>query len=154
MNIIALITAFLIAQASPARAPLPTPFHLVINASTLAGLPRKTVSATDEGGHTNTYSGIALRDVLTRAGVPTGNAVRGRLLASYVAVGAADHYRALFSIAELEPSMNDRVVLIAESRDGQPLPANAGPFRLIVPGEKREARWVRQVTDVDFAIAP
>ena len=74
-------------------------------------------------------------------------------LATYVVVGAADHYRALFALAELDPGFTDRVVLIADSRDGQALGANAGPYQLIVPGDKREARWVRHVTDVDFALA-
>jgi hypothetical protein len=35
--------------------------------------------------------------------------------------------------------------LLADQRDGKPLGANEGPLRAIVPGEKRHARWVRQV---------
>jgi hypothetical protein len=29
---------------------------------------------------------------------------------------------------------------------GQPLDARVGPFQIVVPGEKKHARWVRQVT--------
>jgi hypothetical protein len=29
-----------------------------------------------------------------------------------------------------------------------------GPIRLIVPGEKRDARWVKMVTDVELVNAP
>jgi hypothetical protein len=156
--VVALIAPVLAQSLGPNRraspAPLPGPFHLRIDAATLAGLPRRTVTATDEAGHTDTYSGVALRDVLTRAGVPTGAPLRGRALTAYVVVGAADGYHVVFSLAELDPSFTDRVVLIAESRDGTPFPPNIGPFRLIVPGEKREARWVRQVTGLDFEIAP
>ena len=41
--------------------------------------------------------------------------------------------------------LTDRVILLADVKDGQPLPPREGPFRIIVPGEKRPARWVRQV---------
>ena len=65
-----------------------------------------------------------------------------------VLVGATDGYRAAFSLAELEPELTDRVILLADTKDGQPLPSREGPFRIIVPGEKRPARWVRQVNTV------
>ena len=62
-----------------------------------------------------------------------------------VLVEASDGYRAAFSLAELDPEMTDRVVLLADTKDGQPLSPREGPFRIIVPGEKRPARWVRKV---------
>ena len=58
-----------------------------------------------------------------------------------VLVEASDGYRAAFSLAELDPEMTDRVVLLADTKDGQPLSPREGPFRIIVPGEKRPARW-------------
>jgi hypothetical protein len=127
---------------------------VAINASTLSGLPRRTISATDEGGHTNSYSGVSLRDLLVRAGAPSEMRVRGKAMMAYVVVGAADNYHVLFTLPELDASYTDHVVLIADSRDGAPFPLNAGPYRLIVPFEKREARWVRQVTDVYLEDAP
>lgn len=142
-----------VAQAGPRPSAAPVvPFHLTIDASTLAGLPRRTVSATDEHGKTAGYSGVALHDLLVRHGVPANETLRGRALMSYVVVGAADNYHVLFSLPELDPSYTDRVVLIAESRDGAPFPSGQGPYRLIVPGEKRESRWVREVTDVSFEV--
>jgi hypothetical protein len=45
-------------------------------------------------------------------------------------------------------------VIIADARDGAPLSTAAGPYRLIVPGDKREARWVRQVATVELQNAP
>ena len=30
--------------------------------------------------------------------------------------------------------------------DGKALDARGGPFRVVVPGDKRPARWIRQVT--------
>ena len=128
--------------------------HLAVTAATLQALPHRTLSATDEHGRTSSYGGVALRDVLTQAGVPAGEALRGKNMTRYVVVDAADGYRAVFSLSELDSSYTDRVVLIADSRDGAPLSQHEGPFRLIVPDEKREARWVRQVTAIDVEDAP
>ena len=62
-----------------------------------------------------------------------------------VLVEAADGYRAVLSLAELEPELTDRIIVLADTKDGQPLPPREGPLRVIVPGEKRPVRWVRQV---------
>jgi hypothetical protein len=40
----------------------------------------------------------------------------------------------------------DKPVYLARQRDGAPLAAKDGPLQLMVPGEKRGGRWVRQVT--------
>ena len=62
----------------------------------------------------------------------------GRLPASYEVV---------FALPELDPDFTDRQVLLCYAKDGMPLAADEGPLRMVVPGEKRQARWVRQVTD-------
>ena len=94
------------------------------------------------------FEGVSLRDLLTEAKVPAGTDVRGPLVAWIVIVEAADGYRAVFSLAELEPSFSDRLVLVADARDGKPLGGEEGPLRLVVPDEKRPARWVRQVVRI------
>ena len=71
-----------------------------------------------------------------------------RVVAMTVLVEATDGYRAAFSLAEFDPELTDRVILLADTKDSQPLPLREGPFRIIVPGEKRPARWVRQVKAV------
>jgi len=60
-------------------------------------------------------------------------------------VEAADGYRVVFAVAELDPASTDRVVLLADRRDGKPLVGAQGPLRIVVPDEKRHSRWVRQV---------
>ena len=60
-------------------------------------------------------------------------------------VEASDGYRAGFALAELDPAFTDRVILLADHRDGKALAAKEGPLQIIVPGEKKHARWVRQV---------
>ena len=61
-------------------------------------------------------------------------------------VEAKDDYRAVFAWAELDSSFMDKAVYVVTKRDGKPLSDKDGPFQLVVPGEKRAARWVRQVT--------
>ena len=67
-------------------------------------------------------------------------------ITTYVLVTAADNYQTVFAVAELDPGFTDRVIFLADQRDGKPLSSTEGPLRIIVPGEKRHARWVRQVT--------
>ena len=110
-----------------------------------------TVSAHEVTGR---YSGVALTDLLALVNAPLADSLRGRALAPYVRAEASDGYRVLFSIAELDSRFTDRVVLLADRKDGQPLPAAEGPYRLIVPGEKRPARWARQVTRISLGRAP
>ncbi|MGE3541290.1 MAG: hypothetical protein AB7N91_28130 [Candidatus Tectimicrobiota bacterium] len=69
-------------------------------------------------------------------------------------IEAADGYRVVFALPELDPAFTERLVLLAEQRDGQPLAATEGPLRLVVPGEKRQARWVRQVRSGSLQRAP
>jgi hypothetical protein len=143
----------LLAQMTGVSAPS-LPLHISINATELRGLPERTVDAAGEHSGTAHYSGVSLRDLLTREGIPTGHDLSGKAMQTIVVIAASDGYRAAFSLAELDPSFTDRVVLIADRRDGAALPAREGPYRLIVPGEKREGRWVRQVTEVDVEGAP
>ncbi len=88
---------------------------------------------------------MPLIEVVSRAGVPTGAELRGPGVALYVVVEAADGYRAVFALPELDPAFTDRVILLADRRDGRPLSDREGPLQVIVPGEKKHARWVRQV---------
>jgi hypothetical protein len=152
---LALSVAMLSGAAAQMRPPAsppppPAPIHIAINPATLAGLPRITISATDEAGHTNSYSGVSLEDLLVRAGAPHGGPMRGKAMLSYVLISAADGYHVLFTLPEIDASYTDHVVLIADMRDGVPFLPDAGPYRLINAWDKRGGRWVKQVTAVDL----
>ncbi len=151
---LALVTAGPSAAQTHAPAPAPSPFHITLDAAQLTGLPRITLSATDEGGHTDSYSGVSLRDLLTKLGAPAGAPVRGKAMTSYILIGASDGYHVLFTLPEIDASYTDHIVLIADTKDGTPIGADGGPYRLIVPFEKRQARWVKNATDISLANAP
>jgi hypothetical protein len=61
-------------------------------------------------------------------------------------VEAADGYRVVIALPELDPAFTDRQIVLAYLRNGKPLDEKEGPYRIIIPDEKRMARWVRQVT--------
>jgi DMSO/TMAO reductase YedYZ molybdopterin-dependent catalytic subunit len=115
-------------------------------AEALAKLPRQTVTATDHAGKRATYEGVTLAEVLRTSGVTLGKDLKGPLLANCLVVEAADNYKVVFSLPEIDPDLTDRVVLVADKKDGKPLDAKEGPYRLVVPHDKRHLRWVRQVT--------
>jgi hypothetical protein len=123
-----------------------------VSPADLARLARHdtTVSAHEVSGR---YSGVALTDLLALVNAPLADSLRGRSLVTYVLAEATDGYRVLFSIAELDSKFTDRVIILADRKDGQPLSAAEGPYRLIVPGEKRPARWARQVIRISLGRA-
>jgi hypothetical protein len=135
------------------RAPV-APIHIQVTPATFTGPQRKTVTVQEEDGKTATYSGVYLDDVLVAAGAPNGMAVRGAAVATYVVIRASDGYRAVFSLAEVDPAFTDNVILLADQRNGVALPSEIGPYRIIVPAEHRHARWIRSVTEIDVQPAP
>lgn len=90
---------------------------------------------------------VAAAAVLGAAGVELGKNPRGKRMADFLLVKAADGYEVVFALPEVDPDFTDRQVLLCYAKDGAPLGAEEGPLRMVVPGEKRQARWVRQVTD-------
>jgi len=126
---------------------------VLVNASDISGMPHQKLSV-DEHGKTVSYEGVPLRLVLEKAGYVFGDSMRGKKLVSYLLVKAADGYRVVFALPELDPGFTDRVILVADRADGHPLDNKEGPFRLVVPGEKRMARWVRQVTSLKVVQVP
>jgi hypothetical protein len=142
-------------SASPAPPnPLVSPVRLTLAESLLAGLPRRTVTVSEESGKTESYSGVDLGIVLAKNGAPLGDALRGRALADYVLVCASDGYRTVFALPELDATFVDKIVLLADQLNGAPIGTDVGPFRIIVPDEKHRSRWVRNVIELDVLSAP
>jgi DMSO/TMAO reductase YedYZ molybdopterin-dependent catalytic subunit len=126
---------------------------LTLSAADLAAMPRTNATAKDKQGVPHNFSGVAIADILNKAGVTTGRQLRGENMAKYLLVSCADNYKVVFSLAELDSSFTDRVVILADQEEGKPLPAGTGPFRLIVPGEKKPARNCFQVTGLSVRFA-
>jgi DMSO/TMAO reductase YedYZ molybdopterin-dependent catalytic subunit len=99
----------------------------------------------DKDGKEHEYKGVALVEVLEKAGVTLGPKLRGENLAKVVLVQAADGYEVVYSLPELDPEFSSNTVLLVAEKDGAPLPPGEGPFRLIAPQDKKQARWIREV---------
>ena len=126
---------------------------LTLSAADLTAMPRTTAVAKDKQGNPHSFEGVALADIFKKAGVTTGRDLRGENLAKYVLITCADNYQVVFSLAELDSSFTDRVVILADQMEGKPLPAGVGPFRIVVPGEKKPARNCFQVLSIDVKFA-
>jgi hypothetical protein len=99
--------------------------------------------------------GVSLTALLRAAKALPAEPLRGApRLASYVLVTARDGYRAAYSLAELDPTLGNRKVLLVDRCDGKPLDDADGPLRLIAPEDARPARWVRQVQSIAVVAAP
>ncbi len=126
---------------------------LTLYASDLALMQRAEVRVADREGKETTYSGVPVTEILQKAGATLGCELRGENLSKYLLIRAADGYEVLFSLAELDSAFTDRVVILADRADDKPLPAGKGPFRIIVPGEKKPARCIFEVTTLVVGFA-
>jgi len=128
---------------------VPKPLELTVQ--DLEKLPRQAVRAREHDGSEVEFEGVPLFEVLKAAGVTFGADLRGPALADYLVVEAADGYRVVFALPELDPASTDRPVILADRRAGRPLEKREGPLRIVMPGEKRHSRWVRQVVALKVA---
>ena len=117
----------------------------VFSRSDIESFPHVKVTA-HESDKPVVFEGVALKAVLEKAGVEFGHSMRGKRLASCLLVEAADGYRVVIALPELDPDFMDKQFVLAYLEDGKPLEAKAGPYRIVIPDEKRMARWVKQVT--------
>lgn len=120
----------------------------------LKAMPHIGVTAKDHDGNERRYTGVALVDLLKRSGTSLGNELRGKNLRKFVLIKGADSYEVQFALPELDPEFTTQTILLADAVDGVPLVPGVGPYRLVVPGEKRPTRWVRNVKSIEVRLAP
>ncbi len=121
---------------------------LTITTEDFGKLARRTVVATEHNVKIS-YEGVLLHDVLLRAGAPLGEQLRGKALSSYVLAKARDGYEVVYTLAELDPAFTGSEILIADKADGKPLNEKQGPFRIVVPHEKKPARSLRMLERIE-----
>ncbi|MGD1105440.1 MAG: hypothetical protein ABR865_00225 [Terracidiphilus sp.] len=116
---------------------------------TLAKLaPLAHVNAILPNEHTkanDTYSGVPLMDLLTPLGVPAGP--HGAAMRIYLVAEGSDGYKAVYSLAEVNPALQDSTVIVADSENGKPLTSD-GPLKLVDTRDKHPARWVRNLVAI------
>jgi DMSO/TMAO reductase YedYZ molybdopterin-dependent catalytic subunit len=118
---------------------------LTLTVQDLTSYEKASTKVKDRDGKEHEFTGVALVAILEKAGVTTGTRLRGENLAKYVLVQAADGYEVILSLPEIDPEFTNQTIILATAKDGAPLPSGEGPFRIIVPNDKKQARWVREV---------
>jgi DMSO/TMAO reductase YedYZ molybdopterin-dependent catalytic subunit len=121
---------------------------LSLTAADLAALPRVTEPFEREGETAN-YEGVLLYDILVKAGVPFGRAMTGKPMASYLLATARDGYQVVFALPEIDPAFMGARVVVADKRNGGPLPGPQQPLQLIAPQDKLHARSVYSLTKIE-----
>ena len=128
------------------------PYHapVVFSPADFRALPHITINV--HNGHTNAeenYSGVPLETLLAKANAPVGKEFRKEALRTYLLASGTDGYSVLLSLAEVDSTFHAAQVIVADTREGQPLGKN-GPFQLIVPGDSRPARWVHNLNSIQL----
>jgi len=118
----------------------------ILGLADLEALPHVKVTASEHGSPPVNFEGVTLKSVLEKAGVTFGESMKGKRLTNCLLVEAADGYRVVIALPELDPAFTDKQTVLAFLRDGKSLGEKEGPYRIVIPDEKRMARWVRQVT--------
>ncbi len=114
--------------------------------TTLAPLPHKTITVYNEHAKASqTYSGVELLDLLKPLGVP--EKPHGKEFRLYLIAEGSDGYQVVYSLGEATPDVHDGTVMVADSMDGKSI-ADDGPLKLVATGEKRPARWVRNLVAI------
>jgi hypothetical protein len=101
---------------------------------------------TDNGEQHAEWTGPLLWDVLTASGGLDGVKPVDQVRLT-VRVTGADGYAAVIAMGEIAPQFASRPIQIAGKMNGQPIPGRG--LRLVVPGDKRGGRSVRDVVRID-----
>jgi hypothetical protein len=139
-------------SAQPATASinvkLPSGTERVVTAAALAALPRVSGQVSFHGKLVH-YEGADLRDVLRAAGVTPLDSLRGSHLRRVVLFVGADGYAAAVALSELDPSIGGRQAVLVDREDGAALVPDIGPYRIVIVGDRRPSRWVRQLVAIE-----
>ena len=126
---------------------------VTLTAADLRGLPHRVLDVKEpHDGKPLKFDAIPLKAVLEKGGATLGDSLRGKRMSQCLLVQAADGYSAVIALPEIEPEFTSGEVFLADGQDGKPLDAKAGPLRIVIPADKKMARWVRQVTALKIVV--
>jgi hypothetical protein len=126
---------------------------LVITPQVLDGLARGEAVLINHGAP-HTYEGVMLTELLRLVGAPTGARLHAEADRDYLVVTGGDGFRAIYSLAETDRSVQKHNVILADHMDGAPVDAHDAPFRLVVDGDQKPARSVYAVTKIEVKQLP
>lgn len=125
-----------------------------ITQADLQALPQATLDVTYFSGRSGlvseAYTGPTLYQLLEHLGIVTEPAQKNDILRKSVVITASDCYQVVVSLGEILPSFGgSQPVLVAwGDGDGNPLAADEGMARLVVPGDKAGGRYVSNIVRI------
>ena len=143
------------AQALLVTGDIPTTGPLTLAAAQSLHPTPLAIAETDT---THTYTGVPLEKALTKFGFGHGDLghgmprsqKRGGWKKKVIAATAADGYQVFFSGAEITAELGNTTAWLVWQADGKPLPSDQGPFKLVVPSDKDDSRWVYTLRRIDI----
>lgn len=123
----------------------------VLTRQALAALPAVELNVafqTSKGDQRGRYKGPLLWTVLTELGKLDREGHHPELKRSFTVTGS-DGYAIVFSVGEIAPEFGATQALIALAIDGATVPGGER-LRLVVPGDRRGARHVRDLASIEI----
>ena len=144
------------ASAAPVKQTVvvgPTGKTLVLTPAVLADLDRAQATMINHSVP-HTYEGVRLTEILRLVDAPTGARIHADADKDYLVVTGGDGFRAVFSLAETDGSVQRHPVILADKMDGAPLLAHDAPYRIVVDGDQKPARSVYAVSRIEVKVLP
>ncbi len=123
---------------------------VAVDLGAIRQLPATEVKVAFETGHGSqqaTFTGVLLWTLLDKQGALTGTDQKSRVRQTIAATGR-DGYVAVLALGEIHPEFEGKQVILAYLQDGQPIANNE--LRLVVPGDRRGGRSVRDVVRIEL----
>ena len=147
-----LVLAFARFAASQDLTVVSAPDHVrTFTSAEFTRMPHTMITATEHGEEVK-FEGVLLRELLKQAGAPIGDRLKGQNMPAFLYFSAKDGYHVTLALAEVDPAFQENQILVADSREGKPLAPEHGPFQLIVPEDKKPARWIRMLERIDVKL--
>ena len=131
----------------------PTGKTLLITPAVLADIDRAEATMINHSV-AHTYEGVRLTELLRLVDAPTGARIHADADRDYLVVTGGDGFRAVFSLAETDRSVQKHAVILADRMDGAPLTAHDAPYRIVVDGDQKPARSVYAITRIEVKVLP
>jgi len=124
-----------------------SPISITIQSLTaLPSVEADVTFKTSKGASSGHYKGVLIWDLFKANHVLDDLGHNAELRKTFTVV-ASDGYEIAFSIGEIHPDFGNTAIMLATEVDGRPFTKG---FRIVVPGDTRGARDVRDVTRIEL----
>lgn len=121
---------------------------VTLDSARIAALPRVRFEAADHGTRKR-FEGVEVAALLRAAEAGPVDSLRGAALRRALVFVGRDGYTGLIALPELDGGLGATKVYAVDRENGAPLSAEHGPWRVVIVGDSRGARWVRQLMRIE-----